>query len=89
MNEYLKGRSATIDFGFHNRIMKNLYPIKELASIAMAYNKLPDGYHSRYMIPFIESNQIPEYCLIKHLDNKYVKRQNSKYGKIKIQNLLI
>ena len=89
MNEYLKGSSATIDFGFHNRIMKNLYPIKELASIAIAYNKLPDGYHSRYMIPFIESKQIPEYCLIKHLDNKYVKRKNSNYGKIKIQNLLI
>ena len=89
MHEYLKSSSATVDFGFHNRIMKNLYPIKELTNISIAYNKLPEGFHSRYMIPFIESNKIPDYCLVKHLNNKYVKRQNSNYGKIKIQNLLI
>ena len=89
MNSYLKSNSSTVDFGFHNRIMKNLYPIKELASISIAYHKLPEGYHSRYMIPFVESKTIPEYCLIKHLDNKYVRKQNSNYGKIKIQNLLI
>ena len=37
---------------------------------------------------FVNSNKIPTYCTIEHLDNKYSKDKNSYFGKIKVENLL-
>ena len=88
MKEYFNSSLVNIDYGFHHRIMKTLYPIKELANIIIAYINVPIGFHNRYFLPFRNKNEIPSYCLIRHLDNKYVKMKTWHYGKIQVKHLL-
>ena len=88
MKEYTNSNLISIDYGFHHKIMRTLYPIKELANVIIGYINVPAGFHNRYFLPFINKNQIPNYCLIKHLDNKYSKMKTWHYGNIKIKNLL-
>ena len=88
MNEYLKSKLVGIDYGIHHKIMKMLYPVKELANIIIGYINVPKGYYNRFFIPFIDFKKIPIYCTIKHLGNKYSKDKNSYFGKIKVENLL-
>ena len=88
MNEYSKSNLIGIDYGSRHKIMKMLYPVKELANIIIGYINVPKGYFNRFFIPFIDFKKIPIYCTIKHLDNKYSKDKNSYFGKIKVENLL-
>jgi hypothetical protein len=88
MKEYTKSKLVGIDYGLSHNIMKTLYPIKELANIIIGYINVPKGYYNRFFLPFINSNKIPNYCIIKHIDNKYIKIKNEHFGKININHLL-
>ena len=88
MKEYSKSELVGIDYGLKHKVMKTLYPIKELANIIIGYINVPNGYYNRFFLPFINSNKIPFYCIIKHIDNKYIKLKNERFGKIDIKNLL-
>lgn len=88
MKEYLNGPASTVDFGFFNEEMRNKYPIKELVNINIAYFNIPSGYYNRYMIPFTSKKEIPDFCLINHLSNKYVNEKNSIFSKINVNELL-
>lgn len=82
MKELIFDKSVGIDYGFHHKIMRTMYPIKELANIIIGYINVPEGFYNRFLIPFDQNNNIPDYCLIEHLDKKYTK------GKIQ-KNILI
>ena len=91
MKSYLNSDAVKIDFSFTNRIMKSLYPIKELLNVSYAYLNIPEGFHNRIVIPFDNNKKIFNYCLIEHSEVKYVKDTKlSKmgYGKIKVDNLI-
>lgn len=88
MKEYTKSELVGIDYGLSHNIMKTLYPIKELANIIIGYINVPKGYYNRFFLPFINSNKIPNYCIIKHIDNKYIKIKKEHFGKININHLL-
>ena len=88
MKEYIQSNLISIDFGFHHKIMRLLYPIKELANIIIGYINVPQGFHNRYFLPYINRNKLPSYCIIRHLDNKYIRMKSWHYGKISIDNLL-
>ena len=88
MKEYNKSKLIGIDYSLKHKVMKTLYPIKELANIIIGYINVPNGYYNRFFLPFINSNKIPFYCIIKHIDNKYIKLKNERFGKIDIKNLL-
>ena len=88
MKECIKSKLIGIDYGISHKVMKTLYPIKELANIIIGYINVPKGYHNRFFLPFINFNKIPIYSIIKHIDNKYVKMNNERFGKIDINFLL-
>ena len=88
MEEYTKSKFVGIDYGLSHKVMKTLYPIKELANIIIGYINVPKGYHNRFFLPFIKSNKIPNYCITKHIDNKYIKLKKERFGKIDVNNLL-
>ena len=87
MKEYSKNKLIGIDFGIRHKIMKELYPIKELANIIIGYINVPRGYYNRFFIPFKNFNKIPSYCITTHLDNKYSKNKTS-FAKIEVNNLI-
>ena len=87
MNEYSKSKLISIDYGIRHKIMKELYPIKELANIIIGYINVPKGFYNRFFIPFKNFNKIPNYCITQHLDNKYSKNKTS-FGKIEVKNLI-
>ena len=87
---FLKSEASKIDFGFTHKVMRALYPIKELANIAHAYFLVPNGYHNKLVLPF-DGNKIPSYCVIEHKDLKYSKHQSlniTGHGTIDIKYLL-
>jgi hypothetical protein len=88
MREYLNSPASTVDFGFFNKELRNKYPIKELLNISIAYHNIPKGYYNRYMIPFDNKKEIPDYCLIEHSSNKYVNLKNEIFSKINLNELL-
>ena len=88
MKEYTKSKLVGIDYGLRHKIMKTMYPIKELANIIIGYINVPKGYYNRFFLPFVSSKKIPIYCIIKHIDNKYIKINKEHFGKININNLL-
>lgn len=91
MNDYLVSDATKIDFSFTNRVMKSLYPIKELLNISYAYLNVPKGFHNKIMLPFDKNKSIFKHCLIEHSDTKYVKHSKLNelgYGKITIKNLI-
>ena len=91
MRNYLKSDAIKIDFSFTNRVMKFLYPIKELLNISYAYLDVPRGFHNKIMIPFNKDKSIFKYCLIEHSETKYVKHSRLNkmgYGKILIKDLI-
>ena len=88
MKEYIKSNLIGIDYGLGHKVMKNLYPIKELANIIIGYINVPKGYHNRFFLLYKDSNKIPIYSVIKHIDNKYTKINNERFGKIDINLLL-
>ena len=89
MKEYSNNKQVNIDYGFHNKFLKLSYPIKELANIIIGFVNVPKYLYNRFFLPFYEVKKIPEYCLIQHLDNKYSKLQNRKFGKYEINKLII
>lgn len=89
MNELIANKSAGIDYGFHHKIMRNLYPIKELSNILIGYLNVPVGFYNRFFFPYIIKENIPDYCLVEHLDKKYTLGRYKKIYNIKINNLLI
>ena len=88
MKEYLNSPASTVDFGFFNQELRNKYPIKELVNVSIAYSNIPHGYYNRYMIPFTNKKEIPDFCLIEHSSNKYVNLKNKFFSKINIKQLL-
>lgn len=88
MKEYLNSPASTVDFGFFNQELRNKYPIKELVNVSIAYSNIPYGYYNRYMIPFTNKKEIPDFCLIEHSSNKYVNLKNKFFSKINIKKLL-
>lgn len=92
MKNYLTSNAVSFDFGFYNRSIKSLYPIKEQLNISYAYIDVPKGFHNRLVIPFNNKKEILDYCLIKHNELKYSKLNKLTklgYGTIEAKNLLI
>ena len=90
LEKFLKSDATKIDFSFTNKVMKSLYPIKELVNISYAYLNVPKRYHNRLVLPFV-NNIIPKYSIIKHNDLKYVKHKalnKMGYGTIDTENLI-
>tara|TARA_B100000767_G_scaffold86089_1_gene82755 strand:- start:2632 stop:3615 length:984 start_codon:yes stop_codon:yes gene_type:complete len=90
LKNFLKSSASKIDFSFTNRVMKSLYPIKELANISYAYLSVPQGFHNRLVLPF-SKNQILQNSIILHNDLKYVRYKKLNkigYGTIEINNLI-
>ena len=90
LKTFLKSSASKIDFGFTHKIMRSLYPIKELANISHAYFSVPNGYHNKLVLPF-EGNKIPPYCIIQHKDLKYSKFKSLNtigHGTININELI-
>jgi len=90
LKNFLKSKAIKIDFSFNNRVMKSLYPIKELVNISYAYLDVPTRYHNKLVLPFMK-NKIPEFSIIKHCDLKYVRHKplnKMGYGTINIENLI-
>jgi hypothetical protein len=89
LNEYVKNNSISIDYGFHHKILRNIYPVKELANIIIGYVNVPTGFHNRFLLPFININEIPSYCLVEHLDARFLRLKKSKFSRIQVKHLLI
>lgn len=89
MKEYLRSPSSTVDFSFFNKELKNKYPIKELLNISIAYHNIPKGYYNRFMLPFNNKKEIPNFCLVEHSSNKYLNLKSKIFSKINIKELLI
>ena len=90
LSNYLKSNATKIDFSFTNRVMKTLYPIKELVNISYAYLNVPEKYHNKLAIPF-KDNTILKYCIIEHADLKYIKHKELNkmgYGLIEVKSLI-
>ena len=53
----------------------------------LIYKDVPFGFLNRYVLPVnLKTCRVNEYCLIKHLPNKYI-YQKTQYGKIKVHNI--
>ena len=90
LKNFLNSKASKIDFSFTNKVMKSLYPIKELANISYAYHAVPPGYHNRLVLPFFK-NKILQSCIILHSELKYVRHKNlnkTGYGTIEINSLI-
>ena len=48
------------------------------------YADVPFGFLNRHVVPVsINKKKVYDYCLIKHLSNRFVNDENSKHGKTK------
>ena len=94
MKEHLNGVSSNPDFGhgafninYLNSKMIN-FDLMAKASVGLIYKDVPKEFLNRLMIPFdLKNKKILNNCLIKHLSNKYTKK-NSYYGSIKIEKAI-
>lgn len=90
LKSFLKSDASKIDFSFTNRVMRSLYPIKELVNISYAYLTVPRGYHNRLVLPFFKK-KVLQSSIILHSELKYVSHKNMNkigYGTIEINNLI-
>ena len=90
LKNFLKSNASKIDFSFTHRVMRSLYPIKELVNISYAYQFVPHGFHNRLVLPF-SKNKVLQNSIILHNDLKYVHHKNlnkAGYGTIEINNLI-
>jgi len=93
MLEHLDGPSKSIDFG-HGGFNQNLiHPtmiamgVMERASTMLAFKDVPSGFLHRNVVPVdLEKNIVQDYCLIKHLSNKFTNSASS-FGRIKVKDL--
>ncbi len=93
MKEHIVGPSSNPDFGHGafkiKYLNKNMINLDLMAKVnaGLIYKDIPFGFLNRYVLPVnLKTNRINNYCLIKHLSNKYI-YQKSKYGKIKVGNI--
>lgn len=88
MKEYIGSKLVSIDLGFHHKILKNFYPIKELANIIIGFINVPNYLLNRFFIPFFNFNKIPKYCLIQHLDARFSREKGNNFSNIEVKNIL-
>jgi hypothetical protein len=95
MKEHLSGNSSNPDYGYGaldpNYINPKLinFDIMAKANVGLIYKNPPEGFTNRSVIPVdLEKKKIYECCLVKHLPNKYVKENRTKFGSIKLKDLL-
>lgn len=91
LKKFLNSGATEMNYSFTNKVMKSLYPIQELVNISHAYSNIPRGYHNNMMLPFV-GEIIPQYCIIKHCDLKYVKHKKLNkmgYGTLQARKLII
>ena len=82
--EHLFGQSSHPDFG---RLSLH---IRERACQGLSFTNVPSGCLSRNFLGFMEDkNLIDPDALIHHITNTYANDPKSKFGKIKIKNLII
>ena len=88
MLEHLNGPSSQPDYGFFKKEIRENFPTREKANLGLMYAYVPFGFLNRHVIPVsINKKEVYDYCLIKHLSNRFVNDKNSKHGKIKINEL--
>jgi len=93
MKEHIFGPSSNPDFGHGafkiKYLNKNMINLDLMAKVnaGLIYKDVPFGFLNRYVLPVnLKTCRVNEYCLIKHLPNKYI-YQKTKYGKIKVDNI--
>lgn len=94
MEEHLYSSSSNPDYGHGaynistlNQTMIN-FDLVAKANVGLAYKSIPEGFFSRYVIPVNSKKKlIQDYCLIKHLPNKYISDKNTYFGKVKIEDV--
>ena len=86
MNEYFNGAASDPDFAIISA--RDQYQgIKERLNFMLTYYNIPKGFIHRYVVPVDSTKKyIKDYCLIKHLSNKYV-NEDSPLSKIKLKDL--
>ena len=95
MKEHLEGPSSNPDFGhtiFNVNYTNNEVVFIDLmakANIGLIYKDVPKGFFYRNVVPVDLKNKIvKDYCLIKHLTNKYTNEEKNTWtGNIKIKEL--
>tara|TARA_B100000029_G_scaffold482605_1_gene532901 strand:+ start:578 stop:1591 length:1014 start_codon:yes stop_codon:yes gene_type:complete len=88
MLEHLNGPSSQPDYGFFKKEIRENFPTREKANLGLMYADVPFGFLNRHVVPVsINKKKVYDYCLIKHLSNRFVNDENSKHGKIKINEL--
>jgi len=88
MLEHLNGPSSKPDYGFFRKEIRENFPTREKANLGLMYADVPFGFLNRHAIPVsINEKKVYNYCLIKHLSNRYADDENSIFGKIKIDKL--
>ena len=88
MLEHLNSPSSSPDFGFFNQEIRDAFPIRERAALALMYYNVPEGFLNRYVIPVNAKNKaIYEYCFLKHLPNNYANDPSKQIAKIKVNEI--
>jgi hypothetical protein len=82
MEEHLSGPTYCPDYGPWN--------IRESAAQGLTFSGVPSGFVSRNVVPYdTQSKRIDEDCLIHHLPNNYANDPRSRFGKVRVVDLLI
>ncbi len=80
--EHLFGLSSDPDFG--------KWRIREKAAQGLTFASIPYGFTSRNLVGYDSSlNQVDHDSLIHHIPNNYANNSQSKFGKLRIQDLII
>lgn len=94
MLEHLKGPSSSIDFGHgsfnSNYINPNMIElgVMERAATLLAHKDVPSGFFHRNVVPVdIKSKLIKNYCLIKHLSNRFTNEKKGNFGRIQVNKI--
>ena len=94
MIEHLSGPSSSIDFGHGTFNSDYINPnmielgVMERAATLLAYKDVPLGFFHRNVVPVnIKSKLLKDYCLIKHLSNRFTNEKRSNFGKIPVKKL--
>ena len=56
MLEHLNSPSSSPDLGFFNQEIRDAFPIRERAALALMYYNVPEGFLNRYVIPVNAKN---------------------------------
>jgi hypothetical protein len=80
MEEFINSPAMSPDFG--------IWKIREKAAQGLTFLNIPEGYHSRNVVPIdLHQKSVSQQAWIHHLPNNYANNKNTPYGKILMEEI--